>query len=151
MLHFFWVPCIRHVPVGEHVAGCMCTRVMMSVSVCSYAKGDGNSTVCAVVPRGTCLHSVCTQACLYACARGCCSWLVLVPFLPDTGLRIGESDSGCDNWTQEEGKPCPRVGWAVMTLYHWPFVVCPQRAVPHSEVCVRIARSLSFVERAPQR
>lgn len=67
VLHVFLVPCTLHVPVGEHVAGCMCTRVIMSVCVCSYAKGDGNSTVCAAVPRGTCVCILCPprHACLH--------------------------------------------------------------------------------------
>lgn len=70
VLHVFLVPCTLHVPVGEHVAGCMCTRVIMSVCVCSYAKGDGNSTVCAVVP-GAHVFAFCVHPGMLACM---CTW-----------------------------------------------------------------------------
>lgn len=80
----------------------MCTRVSVSVRLRPYAEGEGISTACAVVPRGTCVCILCAprHACSHVLTDAAASlwshWFLetLVLFLPNTGFGIVEIESG---------------------------------------------------------
>lgn len=69
-------------------------RTRVSVCLCAYARGDGSSTVCAVVPRAR-VPAFCAHPGMLACALIIAGSLeLLLPFLPNTDLRIVEAEPG---------------------------------------------------------